>query len=253
MRSRCCVQALSCVPASGLSRPAVINPVVCWSSFAAGSSSFVQSATMKRRNALDGKSRRPVKRTNKISENFYGRWVIIDDLIVFVIYCDVQVLYTLIYNILVCCYITWWNSGTNKYIFYFSTLVYVKLLLLWALVLLADHFLEFRFEYLWPFWLFLRSVYDSFKYQGLVSTFYHIVLRPHSKNIIIPIMFYLIMQKTHFYFLYFRHSQYSSFALRWQATWFVFSLYRSIGCFLLPVPTSGFNMCGIPVRPSVLS
>ena len=51
----------------------------------------------------------------------------------------------------------------------FSALVYVKLLLLWALVLLADHFLEFRFEYLWPFWLFLRSVYDSFKYQGLVS------------------------------------------------------------------------------------
>lgn len=52
-----------------------------------------------------------------------------------------------------------------------STLVYVKLLLLWALVLLADHFLEFRFEYLWPFWLFLRSVYDSFKYQGLVSLY----------------------------------------------------------------------------------
>ena len=75
MRSRCFVQALSCVPASGLSRSAAIN-TVCWSSFSAGSSSFLQqSATMKRRNALDGKSRRPVKRTNKISENFYGRLV----------------------------------------------------------------------------------------------------------------------------------------------------------------------------------
>ena len=57
----------------------------------------------------------------------------------------------------------------HLHIIIYSTLVYVKLLLLWALVLLADHFLEFRFEYLWPFWLFLRSVYDSFKYQGLVS------------------------------------------------------------------------------------
>lgn len=36
------------------------------------------------------------------------------------------------------------------------------------LVLLADFVLEFRFEYLWPFWLFIRSVYDSFRYQGLV-------------------------------------------------------------------------------------
>jgi len=47
--------------------------------------------------------------------------------------------------------------------------LYAKLILLWALVLLSDYLVEFRFEYLWPFWLFLRSVYDSFKYQGLVS------------------------------------------------------------------------------------
>lgn len=50
-----------------------------------------------------------------------------------------------------------------------STFLYLKFLVVWALVLLADFVLEFRFEYLWPFWLFLRSVYDSFKYQGLVS------------------------------------------------------------------------------------
>lgn len=29
----------------------------------------------------------------------------------------------------------------------------------------------FRFEFLWPFWLLLRSVHDSFKYKGLVSVF----------------------------------------------------------------------------------
>ena len=50
---------------------------------------------------------------------------------------------------------------------YGSTFLYLKFLVVWALVLLADFVLEFRFEYLWPFWLFIRSVYDSFRYQGL--------------------------------------------------------------------------------------
>lgn len=49
-----------------------------------------------------------------------------------------------------------------------STFLYLKFLVVWVLVLLADFVLEFRFEYLWPFWLFIRSVYDSFRYQGLV-------------------------------------------------------------------------------------
>lgn len=52
-----------------------------------------------------------------------------------------------------------------------STFLYLKFLVVWALVLLADFVLEFRFEYLWPFWLFIRSVYDSFRYQGLVSSY----------------------------------------------------------------------------------
>lgn len=163
MRSRCCVQALSCVPASGLSRPAVINPVVCWSSFTAGSSSFLQSGTMKRRTAIDGKSRRPVKRTSKISENFYG-----------------------------------------------STLVYVKLLLLWALVLLADHFLEFRFEYLWPFWLFLRSVYDSFKYQGLAFSVFFICIALTSDMIcflFIPVHWLFFAASTYVWVQYVWHTE----------------------------------------------
>lgn len=54
-------------------------------------------------------------------------------------------------------------------VFIFSTFLYLKFLVVWALVLLADFVLDFRFEYLWPFWLFIRSVYDSFRYQGLVS------------------------------------------------------------------------------------
>ena len=35
--------------------------------------------------------------------------------------------------------------GNNLIFFVFSTLVYVKLLLLWLVVLVADYFLEFRF------------------------------------------------------------------------------------------------------------
>ena len=35
--------------------------------------------------------------------------------------------------------------------------------------MIADFLLEFRFEFLWPFWLVIRSLHDSFKYQGIVS------------------------------------------------------------------------------------
>ncbi|ETE68490.1 Macoilin [Ophiophagus hannah] len=56
------------------------------------------------------------------------------------------------------------HDNVNK-----NTFLYLKFLVVWALVLVADFVLEFRFEYLWPFWLFIRSVYDSFRYQGLHS------------------------------------------------------------------------------------
>lgn len=45
---------------------------------------------------------------------------------------------------------------------------------MWALVILADFILEFRFEFLWPFYLLLRSVYDSFKYQGLAFSVFFV-------------------------------------------------------------------------------
>ncbi|XP_052440939.1 macoilin-1 [Carassius gibelio] len=55
-----------------------------------------------------------------------------------------------------------------------STFLYLKFLVVWALVLLADFVLDFRFEYLWPFWLFIRSVYDSFRYQGLAFSVFFV-------------------------------------------------------------------------------
>jgi hypothetical protein len=49
-----------------------------------------------------------------------------------------------------------------------SALMYLKFICIWGIIMAADYLLEFRFEFLWPFWLVLRSIYDSFKYQGLV-------------------------------------------------------------------------------------
>ncbi|XP_044253573.1 macoilin [Tribolium madens] len=59
---------------------------------------------------------------------------------------------------------------------YGSTLLYLKFLILWVLVILADFILEFRFEFLWPFYLLLRSVYDSFKYQGLAFSIFFVCI-----------------------------------------------------------------------------
>ena len=50
-----------------------------------------------------------------------------------------------------------------------STFLYLKFLCAWLLIMVADFMLEFRFEFLWPFWLLIRSLNDSFKYQGIVS------------------------------------------------------------------------------------
>lgn len=60
--------------------------------------------------------------------------------------------------------------------FYGSTLLYLKFLILWILVILADFILEFRFEFLWPFYLLIRSVYDSFKYQGLAFSIFFVLI-----------------------------------------------------------------------------
>lgn len=51
-----------------------------------------------------------------------------------------------------------------------SWLLYARFFAVWLLVVTMDFILEFRFEFLWPFWLLIRSCYDSFRYQGLGLT-----------------------------------------------------------------------------------
>ncbi|XP_041830954.1 macoilin-1 [Melanotaenia boesemani] len=49
-----------------------------------------------------------------------------------------------------------------------SVYTFLKFMVMWTLVLLADFILEFRLEYLWPCWLFFGSVYTTFHCHGLV-------------------------------------------------------------------------------------
>ncbi|XP_050347529.1 macoilin-1 isoform X2 [Nymphalis io] len=59
---------------------------------------------------------------------------------------------------------------------YANSLLYLKFVMLWATVIMADYMLEFRFEFLWPFWMMLKSVYDSFKYHGVAFSVFFICI-----------------------------------------------------------------------------
>lgn len=92
---------------------------------------------------------------------------------------------------------------------YGSSFIYLKFVLIWCLVLLADFVLEFRFEYLWPFWLLLRSVCDSFKYQGLALSVFFVCIAITSDMIcllFIPIQWLFFMASTYVWVQYVWHT-----------------------------------------------
>ncbi|XP_042905580.1 macoilin-1 isoform X2 [Parasteatoda tepidariorum] len=100
------------------------------------------------------------------------------------------------------------NPGFKGFCFY--TFLYVKFLVVWALVLLADFILEFRFEYLWPFWLLLRSVYDSFKYQGLAFSVFFVFIAFTSDMIcflFIPVHWLFFAASTYVWVQYVWHTE----------------------------------------------
>ncbi|KER31259.1 hypothetical protein T265_02451 [Opisthorchis viverrini] len=49
-----------------------------------------------------------------------------------------------------------------------SYVQYLFIFLIWGALLLINQSTEMRFEYFWPGWLFICSIHDSMKYQGLV-------------------------------------------------------------------------------------
>ncbi|GAB1605369.1 macoilin-like isoform X1 [Argonauta hians] len=93
---------------------------------------------------------------------------------------------------------------------YGSTFLYVKFFMVWALVVMADFILEFRFEYLWPFWLLLRSVYDSFKYQGLAFSVFFVCIAITSDVIcylFIPVQWLFFAASTYVWVHYVWHTE----------------------------------------------
>ncbi|XP_031435995.1 macoilin-2 [Clupea harengus] len=93
---------------------------------------------------------------------------------------------------------------------YGSTFLYLKFLVVWGLVLLADFVLDFRFEYLWPFWLFIRSVYDSFRYQGLAFSVFFVCVAFTSDIIcllFIPVQWLFFAASTYVWVQYVWHTE----------------------------------------------
>ncbi|XP_014239384.1 macoilin-2 [Cimex lectularius] len=93
---------------------------------------------------------------------------------------------------------------------YGSTIVYLKFFLLWAFVLLADFLLEFRFEFLWPFWLLVRSVHDSYKYQGLAFSVFFMSIAVTSDMIcyfFIPVQWLFFAASTYVWVQYVWHTE----------------------------------------------
>lgn len=69
--------------------------------------------------------------------------------------------------------------------------------------------LEFRFEYLWPLWLMIRSVYDSFKFQGLAFSMFFALIALSSDLIcffFIPIHWLFFAASTYVWVQYVWHT-----------------------------------------------
>uniref|UniRef100_A0A674DDU0 Macoilin 1a n=1 Tax=Salmo trutta TaxID=8032 RepID=A0A674DDU0_SALTR len=130
---------------------------------------------------------------------------------------------------------------------YSSTFLYLKFLVVWVLVLLADFVLEFRFEYLWPFWLFIRSVYDSFRYQGLAFSVFFVCVAFTSDIIcllFIPVQWLFFAASTYVWVQYVWHTGQLTSAL--SVPYLDLSFPQCIGLILgviigYPVVTLGFG------------
>ncbi|XP_075980242.1 macoilin [Anticarsia gemmatalis] len=88
---------------------------------------------------------------------------------------------------------------------YGNSMLYLKFVMVWATVVMADYMLEFRFEFLWPFWMMLRSVYDSFKYQGLAFSVFFICIALTSDMIcffFIPLQYIFFAASTYVWVQY---------------------------------------------------
>ncbi|KAF7232608.1 hypothetical protein EG68_07589 [Paragonimus skrjabini miyazakii] len=70
------------------------------------------------------------------------------------------------------------SSKKSKLCDYFSSayVQYLLIFLIWGSLLLINQSTEMRFEYIWPAWLFICSIHDSLKFQGLQYTIVFIII-----------------------------------------------------------------------------
>ncbi|KAI9576751.1 hypothetical protein GQX74_010733 [Glossina fuscipes] len=90
-----------------------------------------------------------------------------------------------------------------------TTVLYMKFLVLWAIVITADFMFMFRFEFLWPFWLLLRSVHDSFKYKGLAFSVLFVCIAITSDLVclfFVPVHWLLFVASTYVWVQYVWHT-----------------------------------------------
>jgi len=52
-----------------------------------------------------------------------------------------------------------------------GTSSYLRVILVWIIVIALDLALDFRLEFLWPCWMFLKRIFESFKYKSCMSAF----------------------------------------------------------------------------------
>ncbi|XP_037080766.1 macoilin-1-like [Pollicipes pollicipes] len=93
---------------------------------------------------------------------------------------------------------------------YGSTFAYLKMVMLWTAVLMCDFLFELRFEYFWPFWMFARSVYDSFRYQGLAFSLFFVLMTLTSDMIcyiFIPVHWLFFAASTYVWVQYVWHAE----------------------------------------------
>ncbi|XP_065582069.1 macoilin-like [Artemia franciscana] len=105
-----------------------------------------------------------------------------------------------------------------------NNFIYTKFFVFWAFILMADFILEFRFEFLWPIWLVIRSFYDSFKYQGFAFSVFFIFITVTSDMIcylFIPVHWLFFAASTYVWVQYVWHTE-RGVCLPTVLLWFLF-------------------------------
>lgn len=128
-------------------------------------------------------------------------------------------------------------------IYHSSLFTCAKFLAAWGLILLADFILEFRFEYLYPLWLLLCSVQDSFKYQGLVFAVFFVCLAVMADvlcYLLVPAQWLFFVASSYVWVQYVWHTE-RGICLSTVALWLLF-IYVEAALRMRDVKSLPFNL-----------